>query len=81
MPTECNLTPGELSGQQLEVEKYAKELEFQVWGVIAASPRGLGLCQQKVESRESQPDWFAHPGAFKVNAVEAQVSLIGKRPA
>lgn len=30
MLPECNLTPGKLSGQWWKVEKYVKELEFQV---------------------------------------------------
>lgn len=54
-----------------------RELEFQVWGVMAASLQGLDYssgCQQKGKSVESQPVWFDHTDVFKMNIAD----LIGK---
>lgn len=53
MLTECNLTPGELSGPWWKAEKYAKELEFQVWGETAASPEARD-CSPSVSKEEEE---------------------------
>lgn len=75
MLTECNLTPGELSSRWWKAEKYAKELEFQVWGETAASPEARD-CSPGVskEARGERGGLIGSIGltGFKVNPVEAR---------